>query len=118
MWNFTYIRRKEPLIKSNVTACKATRVVLRVAARSSTLARFMQASISLCDAHAQLSELEAKGKVLPASSSDYKVVQKIADRVIKAVEAGRGGGFQDHVSKCALPVTMAAAGYCLARSTC
>ena len=64
----------------------------------------MHATISLCNAHVQLSELEAKGKVLPASSSDYKVVQKIADRVIKAVEAGRGGGFQDHVSKCALPV--------------
>ena len=60
--------------------------------------------MSLRNAHAQLSELEAKGKVLPASSSDYKVVQKIAERVIKAVEAGRGGGFQNHVSKCALPV--------------
>ena len=58
---------------------------------------------ALCDPCAQLSELEAKGKVLPASSGDYKVVQRIADRVIKAVEVGRGGGFQDHVSKCALP---------------
>ncbi|KAK9837027.1 hypothetical protein WJX81_008114 [Elliptochloris bilobata] len=47
----------------------------------------------------QLSELEAKGKVLPESSGDYKVVQRIADRVIKAVEEGRGGGFQDHVSR-------------------
>lgn len=49
----------------------------------------------------QLAELEAKGKVLPSSSGDYQLVQKIAERVIKAVEAGRGGGFQDHVRKCA-----------------
>ena len=43
--------------------------------------------------------------MLPASSGDYKVVQRIADRVIKAVELGRGGGFQSHVSKCALPAS-------------
>ena len=49
----------------------------------------------------QLAELDAKGKVLPASSGEYKVIQKIAERVIKAVQEGRGGGFQDHVSKCA-----------------
>ena len=49
----------------------------------------------------QLAELDAKGKVLPASSGEYKVIQKIADRVIKAVQEGRGGGFQDHVRKCA-----------------
>ena len=49
----------------------------------------------------QLAELDAKGKVLPASSGEYKVIQKIAERVIKAVQEGRGGGFQDHVRKCA-----------------
>ena len=81
-------------------------VRVQLARRCRMLAPFMLASISLCNARAQLSELEAKGKVLPASSSDYKVVQKIADRVIKAVEAGRGGGFQDHVSKCALPLIL------------
>ena len=91
---------------------------MQLAGRSRPLALCMNASISLCNTHAQLSELEAKGKVLPASSSDYKVVQKIADRVIKAVEAGRGGGFQDHVSKCALPVASAAAECCQARNIC
>ena len=57
--------------------------------------------VESCPRPAQLAELEAKGKVLPSSSGDYQLVQKIAERVIKAVEAGRGGGFQDHVRKCA-----------------
>ena len=54
-----------------------------------------------CYCYVQLAELDAKGKVLPASSGEYKVIQKIAERVIKAVQQGRGGGFQDHVRKCA-----------------
>ena len=63
-----------------------------------------------CPRAVQLAELEAKGKVLPSSSGDYQLVQKIAERVIKAVEAGRGGGFQDHVRKCAARWGLAGAG--------
>ncbi|KAK9823136.1 hypothetical protein WJX72_000517 [[Myrmecia] bisecta] len=47
----------------------------------------------------QLRELESSGKVLPSSASDYKLIHKISERVINAVETGRGGGFQSHISK-------------------
>ncbi len=39
----------------------------------------------------QLAEFQAQGKVLKDSHPDYKFVHNIAERVIAAVEKGKGG---------------------------
>lgn len=46
-----------------------------------------------------LNQPNYKGKVLPADHPDAKLVQKIAKRIIEAVDEGHGGGFQDHIKK-------------------
>lgn len=40
-----------------------------------------------------------KNKILPADHPDSKLVQKIATRIIDAVEQQHGAGFQDHIKK-------------------
>lgn len=40
-----------------------------------------------------------KGKILPESHPDSKLVQRIASRIIDAVEQTHGAGFQDHIKK-------------------
>ena len=47
----------------------------------------------------QLAGFQQQGKILGESNPDYKMVQKIAKRIIGAVEEQRGGGFQKHVPK-------------------
>eukprot|EP00879_Flechtneria_rotunda_P000699 GHRR01000816.1.p1 GENE.GHRR01000816.1~~GHRR01000816.1.p1 ORF type:complete len:507 (+),score=148.08 GHRR01000816.1:216-1736(+) len=46
-----------------------------------------------------LQQPQYKGKVLDADHPDSKLVKKIAERIISAVEEGHGGGFQKHINK-------------------
>jgi predicted Zn-dependent protease len=46
-----------------------------------------------------LQQPQYRGKALPADHPDSKLIQKIAERIIAAVEEGHGGGFQKHVEK-------------------
>jgi len=46
-----------------------------------------------------LQQPQYRGKALPADHPDSKLVQKIAERIISAVEEGHGGGFQKHIEK-------------------
>lgn len=46
-----------------------------------------------------LQQPQYRGKALPADHPDSKLVQKIAERIIEAVEEGHGSGFQKHISK-------------------
>jgi hypothetical protein len=40
-----------------------------------------------------------RGKALPPDHKDSQLVQRIAERIISAVEEGHGGGFQKHIRK-------------------
>eukprot|EP00882_Tetradesmus_deserticola_P000213 GHRQ01000239.1.p1 GENE.GHRQ01000239.1~~GHRQ01000239.1.p1 ORF type:complete len:587 (+),score=236.64 GHRQ01000239.1:206-1762(+) len=46
-----------------------------------------------------LQQPQYRGKALPPDHRDSKLVQKIAERIISAVEEGHGGGFQKHIRK-------------------
>jgi predicted Zn-dependent protease len=46
-----------------------------------------------------LQQPQYRGKALPGDHPDSKLIQKIAERIIAAVEEGHGGGFQKHVEK-------------------
>lgn len=46
-----------------------------------------------------LQQPQYRGKALPADHPDSKLVQKIAEHIIAAVEEGHGGGFQKHIEK-------------------
>lgn len=46
-----------------------------------------------------LQQPQYRGKALPGDHPDSKLVQKIAERIISAVEEGHGGGFQKHIEK-------------------
>jgi hypothetical protein len=40
-----------------------------------------------------------RGKALPPDHKDSQLIQRIAERIISAVEEGHGGGFQKHIRK-------------------
>ncbi|KAF6265803.1 peptidase family M48-domain-containing protein [Scenedesmus sp. NREL 46B-D3] len=46
-----------------------------------------------------LQQPQYRGKALPPDHRDSKLIQKIAERIISAVEEGHGGGFQKHIRK-------------------
>lgn len=46
-----------------------------------------------------LQQPQYRGKTLPADHPDSALIQKIAERIIAAVEEGHGSGFQKHVEK-------------------
>lgn len=46
-----------------------------------------------------LQQPQYRGKALPPDHADSKLVQRIAERIISAVEEGHGGGFQKHIRK-------------------
>lgn len=46
-----------------------------------------------------LQQPQYRGKALPPHHPDAKLVQRIADRIIAAVEEAHGGGFQKHIQK-------------------
>jgi hypothetical protein len=45
------------------------------------------------------SQPQYRGKALPPDHKDSQLVQRIAERIISAVEEGHGGGFQKHIRK-------------------
>jgi Zn-dependent protease with chaperone function len=47
----------------------------------------------------QLAGFQQKGKLLPSSSREYKMINQIAERVIEAVRQQNGGGFQKHTDR-------------------
>lgn len=46
-----------------------------------------------------LQQPQYRGKALPPDHPDVKLVKKIAERIISAVEEGHGAGFQKHIEK-------------------
>eukprot|EP00878_Enallax_costatus_P000134 GHUV01000175.1.p1 GENE.GHUV01000175.1~~GHUV01000175.1.p1 ORF type:complete len:514 (+),score=173.27 GHUV01000175.1:224-1765(+) len=53
-----------------------------------------------------LQQPQYRGKALPPDHPDVKLVKKIAERIISAVEEGHGAGFQKHIEKFDWEVTV------------
>jgi Zn-dependent protease with chaperone function len=53
-----------------------------------------------------LQQPQYRGKALPPDHSDVKLVKRIAERIISAVEEGHGAGFQKHIAKFDWEVTV------------
>jgi hypothetical protein len=59
-----------------------------------------------------LQQPQYRGKALPPDHPDAKLVQKVADRIIGAVEQQHGSGFQKHIAKFDWEVRARACGGC------